>query len=98
MASTGKVRLHSSLEIIGLGKIENKDCKGKGGSLTLVELVSTSFRNTVVLSFSGNSPGVAGEAIFIMGGAIFISGIGTGRIFMDSCFISNVAQVGKPSM
>ncbi|CAN0122023.1 unnamed protein product [Ectocarpus sp. 6 AP-2014] len=78
--------LESSLVINGTTSFFNNTCGENGGSLALFDGCSLDI-NTADVSFTGNSAGVAG-------GAVFVSGAGIGPTFSDVSFISNFAQVG----
>eukprot|EP00903_Cladosiphon_okamuranus_P014549 g13496.t1 len=65
----------------------NNTSGANGGSLSLLGACSLEVDPGVAVSYVGNSAAVAG-------GAVFVSGAGTGPVFFNATFVSNSAQVG----
>lgn len=65
---------------------ENNMCRGNGGAMALLGMLSISFKTTEV-TFFGNTADVSG-------GAVFISSTGVGPEFTGITFVSNSAQLG----
>lgn len=76
----------STLTISGPTSFTGNTCGANGGGMVLTDALHASFETTNA-TFSGNSAAVAG-------GAVFISTVGIGPIFVGMQFTSNIAQVG----
>ena len=77
--------LDSLLDMSGTTNFSENNCTANGGGLAL--LGACSVVNTAGVSFTGNSAGVAG-------GAVYVSSSGFGPTFSGVTFESNSAQVG----
>ena len=79
--------LDSTLHIGATTTFFNNTCVANGGGLTLLGVLTLEVDPGVEVSYIGNSAGVAG-------GAVFLSGAGTGPTFSSATFVANSAQVG----
>eukprot|EP00752_Nemacystus_decipiens_P007571 g6764.t1 len=79
--------LNSTLHIGATTTFSNNTSGANGGTLSLHGACALEVDPGVEVSYVGNSAGVAG-------GAVFVSGAGTGPAFFGASFVSNSAQVG----